>query len=115
MERRVFDAAPQTAGSAKDDTAANRAALLSLPGITPAYVQLLEAAGVDTIKELQRRLPENLFTRMMEAAHRHQVETPPRLDVVRSWVAHAKRVCQRSSEIADIWKLSAGPHDAVTG
>lgn len=94
MERRVLDVTSLTTGSAEDVAAASRAGLLGLPGITPAYVRLLEAAGVDTLRELKRRLPENLFARMMEAANRQCVKTPPRLDEVRGWVAYAKRVCQ---------------------
>jgi len=49
---------------------------------------------VDTLRELRRCVPENLYVRIMEAARRHHVETLPRLDEVMGWVAYTKRICR---------------------
>ena len=42
----------------------NRADLMRVPGIGEEYSDLLEAAGVDTVKELRRRKPESLHAKL---------------------------------------------------
>ncbi len=44
----------------------NHADLFRIRGIGPQYAELLEAAGVDTIKELAHRVPKNLALKMVE-------------------------------------------------
>ncbi|MBU1227572.1 MAG: DUF4332 domain-containing protein, partial [Actinobacteria bacterium] len=44
----------------------NRADLMRVKGVGEEYSDLLEAAGVDTVKELRNRNPENLLARMVE-------------------------------------------------
>ena len=44
----------------------NRADLMRVKGIGEEYSDLLEASGVDTVKELRNRNPENLLARMLE-------------------------------------------------
>lgn len=39
---------------------ANMADLMRITGVASEYSELLEAAGVDTVKELKMRVPENL-------------------------------------------------------
>jgi len=46
---------------------ANHSDLMRIPGIGPEYSELLEAAGVDTVKELRRRNAGNLAAMMDEA------------------------------------------------
>lgn len=45
---------------------ANHADLFRISGIGPQYAELLEAAGVDTVKELKHRVPANLTAKMVE-------------------------------------------------
>ena len=42
----------------------NFADLFRVKGISTQYSELLEAAGVDTIVEFSKRVPENLFKKM---------------------------------------------------
>ena len=45
---------------------ANHADLYRINGIGPQFAELLEAAGVDTVKELKHRVPANLHAKMVE-------------------------------------------------
>lgn len=44
----------------------NHADLMRINGIGDQFAELLEAAGVDTVKELRTRVPENLHARVTE-------------------------------------------------
>ncbi|RNC64515.1 DUF4332 domain-containing protein [Proteiniphilum sp. X52] len=44
----------------------NHADLFRIPGVGPEFSELLEAAGVDTVKEFRNRNAENLFAKMQE-------------------------------------------------
>lgn len=44
----------------------NHADLFRIDGIGPQFAELLEAAGVDTVKELRNRNAENLFAKLGE-------------------------------------------------
>jgi len=69
----------------------NMADLMRISGVGEEYSELLEAAGVDTVKELRNRNPENLLKAMLEANQQHaMVRRPPHLSEVESWVAQAK-------------------------
>ena len=55
------------------------------------FSELLEAAGVDTVKELRNRNPENLATKMAEVnASRKLVRMTPSATSVGAWVAQAQ-------------------------
>ena len=45
---------------------ANHADLFRINGIGPEFAELLEAAGVDTVKELRNRVPANLYAKLGE-------------------------------------------------
>jgi predicted flap endonuclease-1-like 5' DNA nuclease len=75
----------------------NRADLSRVKGIGPVYSDLLEYAGVDTVVELSKRVPENLHAKLTEMADTHQTKRKPRLDEVQSWVAQAKNLDRRIS------------------
>lgn len=66
---------------------ADRADLMRVPGIGEEFSDLLEAAGVDTVKELATRRPENLHARL-EAVNeeKHLVRQLPSEDQVTHWV-----------------------------
>lgn len=72
----------------------NMADLYRVRGIGSEYAELLEKAGVDTVKELRNRNPANLHKKMAEvnAAGRPLVRLLPGLKRVEAWVSHAKQL-----------------------
>lgn len=69
----------------------NRADLFRIKGVGSEFSDLLEQAGVDTVKELATRKPENLHAKMLEVnASKKLVRRPPTLKDVQKWVAEAK-------------------------
>ena len=73
----------------------NRADLMRVKGVGEEYSDLLEASGVDTVKELRARKPGNLHAKMLEvntAKKNRLVRRPPSLSEVERWVAHAKQL-----------------------
>lgn len=71
----------------------NMADLFRIKGIAEEYSNLLELAGVDTVKELRNRVPANLHKKMEEAnAEKGVVKRTPQLAEVESWVAMAKEI-----------------------
>ncbi len=70
---------------------ANHVDLFRVDGIGSQYAEILEAAGVDTVKELATRKPENLVKKMEEVnAVQKLVRRTPCLKVVTKWVESAK-------------------------
>lgn len=70
---------------------ANMADLMRIKGIGEEYSELLEAAGVDTVKELKTRIPTNLLKSLVEANEkRKMVRALPTATMVENWVAQAK-------------------------
>ena len=70
---------------------ANRADLARVKGIGGAYSDLLEKAGVDTVKELAMRRSDNLHEKVLATNEEHgYVKVPPALSMVESWIAEAK-------------------------
>jgi predicted flap endonuclease-1-like 5' DNA nuclease len=71
----------------------NMADLMRISGVGEEYSELLEAAGVDTVKELRNRNPENLYQAMLQAnEQRKMVRRTPHLSEVQSWVEQAKQL-----------------------
>ena len=69
----------------------NRADLMRVKGIGPEYADLLEVAGVDTVKELRTRNPQNLLEAMTELnARKRLVRRLPTSGMVDDWIAAAK-------------------------
>ena len=69
----------------------NRADLMRVKGIGPEYADLLEAAGVDTVKELRTRNPNNLLETMSDLnARKRLVRRLPTFGMVDGWVGAAK-------------------------
>ncbi len=72
---------------------ANRADLSRIKGIGGVFSDLLEQAGVDTVKELATRRPENLYAKIVEVNNKKQLAGRiPTLDIVKDWVAQAKEL-----------------------
>lgn len=69
----------------------NRADLMRIKGVGEEYSDLLEASGVDTVKELRRRNAANLLTAMIEINRKKDlVRRLPTEAMVQRWVDHAK-------------------------
>ena len=72
----------------------NMADLFRIKGIGGEYAELLKKSGVDTVKELRNRNPENLLAKMTEvnSAGRPLVRSLPSQSMVQSWVSLAKEL-----------------------
>jgi predicted flap endonuclease-1-like 5' DNA nuclease len=69
--------------------------LFRIKGIGPEYSELLEKAGVDTVKELRHRVPEHLHAKLEEvnkAGGQPLVRVLPGLTAVQSWIEEAKHL-----------------------
>lgn len=71
----------------------NHVDLFRIKGVGSEYADLLEEAGVDTVVELSKRVPENLLAKMQEVnAAKKLVRQMPVLSMVTSWVEQAKKL-----------------------
>ena len=64
----------------------NHADLFRINGVGPQFAELLEAAGVDTVKEFRHRVAENLQPKLME-------------------VNEKKNICNRVPAVSEIQKM----------
>jgi predicted RecB family nuclease len=72
---------------------ANVADRMRIKGIRKEYAELLQAAGVDTVKDLKYRNPANLANAMAEAnKKRKMVRLLPSEKVVGNWIENAKKL-----------------------
>ncbi len=72
---------------------ANRADLARVDDIGTVFSNLLEEAGVDTVRELATRNPANLHETLVKVnAVKHLTRRAPSSDMVRAWIAQAKRL-----------------------
>ena len=71
----------------------NMADLFRVKGVSSQNAELLKASGVDTIKELRTRKPENLHAKMVEVnAQKNLVRQVASLGQVEGFVAAAKEL-----------------------
>lgn len=69
----------------------NMADLMRISGVGEEYSELLEAAGVDTVKELRNRNAENLAAKMAEVNEEKKLtRAVPSQSQVEKWVEQAK-------------------------
>ena len=69
----------------------NHADLFRVKGVAGQYAELLEAAGVDTVVELSKRKPENLYEAIVKCnEEKRLVRALPSQDKVSDWVGQAK-------------------------
>ena len=74
----------------------NHADLFRIKGVGPQFAELLEAAGVDTVKELRNRVAANLVTKMNEVnEQKHLVRRVPALKEVERMIDQAKELDPR--------------------
>lgn len=72
---------------------ANVADRMRIKGISREYAELLQAAGVDTVRELRYRSPCNLAKAMAEANKKHKmVRLLPSEKVVCRWIESAQKL-----------------------
>ena len=72
----------------------NMSDLFRIDGVGKQYAELLKAAGVDTVKELKNRNPQNLHLKLKEtngSGHR-LVRAIPGQQIVEAWVNAAKKM-----------------------
>jgi predicted flap endonuclease-1-like 5' DNA nuclease len=70
-------------------TAADR---MRVKGVGWEYAELLRAAGVKTVKDLQFRNPQHLVEKMREANKRKLVHLLPKERTVERWIENAKKL-----------------------
>ena len=74
-------------------TWANHADLMRIDGVGPQFSDLLEAAGVDTVKELKHRVPANLAAKLVEInEEKHLVRRVPSEKEVEKMIEQAKEL-----------------------
>jgi hypothetical protein len=72
---------------------ANRADLSRIRGVAGVYGDLLERAGVDTVRELATRRADRLFEKLVAAnAEGGVTNTPPTPRQVEKWIDQARRL-----------------------
>ena len=70
---------------------ANRADLARVKGVGGVFSDLLEHAGVDTVRELAQRSPDRLYAKLIELnAHKKLAGRAPTWNAVQNWVTQAK-------------------------
>ena len=71
----------------------NHADLMRINGVGPQFSELLEAAGVDTVKELRNRVPANLQAKLEEVnAAKKLVRRVPSEKEVEKMIEQAKEL-----------------------
>ena len=71
----------------------NHADLFRIPGVGPQFSELLEASGVDTVKELRNRNAENLHAKMLEVNESKKlVRRVPSLKEIEKYIAEAGKL-----------------------
>lgn len=74
-------------------TFANRADLMRISGVSSQFAELLNGAGVDTVKELRQRKPANLAERMKTVnEEKNLCKVTPSETQVQKWVDQAKEL-----------------------
>jgi predicted flap endonuclease-1-like 5' DNA nuclease len=72
---------------------ANMCDLMRIRGVGEEFSELLEVAGVDTVKELSKRRADNLHKSMIEAnVKRKLVRQLPGVGQIEKWVSQAKEI-----------------------
>ncbi|GAB4036903.1 DUF4332 domain-containing protein [Spirosoma gilvum] len=72
---------------------ANRADLARIKGIGRVYSDLMEEAGVDTVKELAQRSADNLHAKLIQINKvRQYTQRPPSVEQIGDFVEQAKKL-----------------------
>jgi predicted flap endonuclease-1-like 5' DNA nuclease len=69
----------------------NKADMMRISGVGPQFAELLEASGVDTVKELRNRNADNLAEKIQEINSKKKLaKSSPAVGQVRQWIDQAK-------------------------
>lgn len=69
----------------------NMVDLYRIKGVGSEFSELLEAAGVDTVKELKHRIPANLAKKMTEVNEQKKLtRRVPTVEMLTDWIEQAK-------------------------
>jgi predicted flap endonuclease-1-like 5' DNA nuclease len=72
---------------------ANRADLARIRGVAGVYADLMERAGVDTVRELAQRRADHLLEKVTAVNRADAVtQAPPTLKQVEKWIEQAKKL-----------------------
>ena len=89
---------------------ANVADRMRIKGISKEYAELLQAAGVDTVKELKYRNPSNLAKAMADAAVSEGIPRDLALRMALKTIRGAEHLMRESKrEVADLIRTVASP------
>ncbi|MHC5002138.1 MAG: DUF4332 domain-containing protein [Planctomycetota bacterium] len=70
---------------------ANMADLMRISGVAGEFAELLEAAGVDTVKELRNRRADSLADKMKQINETKKLtRAVPNASAIENWIAQAK-------------------------
>ena len=71
----------------------NLADLMRIKGVGEEYSDLLEEAGVDSVKELRNRRADNLYKAVLDVnAKKKLVRRPPSEKEIKGWIEEAKKL-----------------------
>lgn len=80
----------------------NRADLARIRGIGDVFANLLEDAGVDSVKELARRRPDHLHEALLKANETAQrVGRVPNVEMITGWIDEAKRLRENGESVQE--------------
>ena len=69
----------------------NMVDLYRIKGVGSEFSELLEASGVDTVKELKHRIPQNLAKKMTEVNEQKKLtRRVPTVEMLTDWIEQAK-------------------------
>ncbi len=72
---------------------ANKADRMRIRGVGDEFAELLQAAGVDTVRELRHRSPANLAKAMRAANDKRKlVQVLPSDRAIERWIEHARKL-----------------------
>ena len=68
--------------------------LMRIKGVGPEYAEALNMVGIDSVKELAQRNPENTLERIkeMDKEKPNTIRRIPSLDNLKTWIAEAKKI-----------------------
>jgi len=71
----------------------NHADLFRIKGVASQFSELLEAAGVDSVKEFAKRVPEHLHAKLIETNEKYGLSGKvPSIDTLAEMIAYAKKL-----------------------
>ncbi len=67
---------------------------MRIGGVGPEYAEVLNEIGIDSVKELAQRNPNNTLERIMKLDQEKPdvFRRPPRLEEIEEWIEEAKEI-----------------------